>query len=395
MLKAISADLVVTNHDTPIKEGIVIIDTDTGIIEDVLGAGDDISLDIERHRGLLVPGYINAHCHLELSHLKDVIDTGTGLIPFIKGVVTLRQFDDEIIQKAIVSADEAMYDDGIVAIGDISNTTDTVLTKSQSSIRYHTFVEMFDFLQDQNAQSTFDQYYAVYKAQPDVGHHKKSMVPHAPYSVSKTLFGLINQANQPGVTLSIHNQELLAENQLFIDKTGLFIDFYRDFHISLDAFNPSGQSSIYYMMSHLNAGFKTLMVHNTQTTRQEIADCHKWNPETYWVTCPNANLYIENRLPNYEVFVESEAKVCIGTDSLSSNWQLSIFEEMKTIKKYQSRVDDLDIIRWATLNGAEALGYKDLGMILKGLAPGINLIDVDVHEQSFDLSQSISSTKII
>ena len=86
--------------------------------------------------------------------------------------------------------------------------------------------------------------------------------------------------------------------------------------------------------------------------------------------------------------------MCIGTDSLTSNWQLSILEEMKTIKKYQSYIDDLEIIRWATKNGAEALGYNDLGRLEPGLSPGINWIDVRVDNESFDLSKARTISKL-
>ena len=106
-------------------------------------------------------------------------------------------------------------------------------------------------------------------------------------------------------------------------------------------------------------------------------------------------MYIENKLPRYEHFIAEDASVCIGTDSLSSNWQLSIFEEMKTIKKYQSSIDDKTIIRWATLNGAMALGYDQLGKIEIGISPGLNHIDVPVNDGQFDLNQATKSTRIL
>ena len=87
---------------------------------------------------------------------------------------------------------------------------------------------------------------------------------------------------------------------------------------------------------------------------------------------PIANLYIENRLPNYRYFLDSGARVTLGTDSLTSNWQLSILEEMKTIARFQSYVPFEALLRWATLNGAEALGFADtLGSLEPGKTPGL------------------------
>jgi len=346
-------------------------------------------IDIQYHSGLICPGFINAHCHLELSHLKSIIDTGTGLIEFIKGVVTLRDFPQEVVAEAIARADQEMYKNGIVAVGDISNTLDTVSTKNDSFIDYCTFVEMFDFLQGTEARSNFDKYHQVYEGQSRSGNNKVSCVPHAPYSVSPELFKLINDTNTSDSIVSIHNQELTAENDLFLDKTGGFIDFYRDFGIPLKDFHPTGKKSIQYAMDHMDSSVQTLMVHNTQSTVDDIVGAHAWSDNVYWVSCPNANMYIENKLPDYKTFVDNKASLCLGTDSLSSNWQLSILEEMKTIKRYQSSISDADIITWATYNGAKALGYDGhLGTIAPGKTPGINLIDVEVEEAEFNLSQA-------
>ena len=111
------------------------------------------------------------------------------------------------------------------------------------------------------------------------------------------------------------------------------------------------------------------------TTAAEIVAAQQWSDRVFWATCPNANLYIENRLPNYRHFIDANAKMTIGTDSLTSNWQLSVLEEMKTISKYQSFVTTELLLRWATLNGAEALGFEaDLGSLEVGKTPGLNLL---------------------
>ena len=113
-------------------------------------------------------------------------------------------------------------------------------------------------------------------------------------------------------------------------------------------------------------------------TADDISTAHEWSDKVYWATCANANLYIENRLPNYQLFLDGNAKMTIGTDSLTSNWQLSVLDEMKTISKYQSYVSFETLLRWATLNGAEALGYeKDLGSLEVGKTPGLNLLNLE------------------
>jgi cytosine/adenosine deaminase-related metal-dependent hydrolase len=123
---------------------------------------------------------------------------------------------------------------------------------------------------------------------------------------------------------------------------------------------------------------RTLFVHNTLTSREDIAAAHTWSDKVYWATCPNANLFIENKLPDYQFFIDADARMTIGTDSLSSNWQLSILEEMKTISRYQSYVPFDTLLQWATLNGARALGMEDeLGSLEAGKAPGVLLLTMD------------------
>jgi cytosine/adenosine deaminase-related metal-dependent hydrolase len=207
--------------------------------------------------------------------------------------------------------------------------------------------------------------------------HRKSCVPHAPYSVSDKLFAMINKQNEGAVhTVSIHNQEMDAENMLFLNKSGALPEFYAGFNISLGEFISTGRTSVYYAMQHMDPSHKTLFVHNILTTSDEIRDAHAWNDKVYWATNPNANLYIENRLPDYRGFIQNNARMTIGTDSLASNWQLSILDEMKTIARYKSYVPFEMLLQWATLNGAEALGFQDtLGSLETGKKPGLNLLN--------------------
>jgi cytosine/adenosine deaminase-related metal-dependent hydrolase len=374
-MRKISADYIYPVNSDPIENGVVVIDQEGKILE--IGKRENYNTaELEIFKGAIIPGLINTHCHLELSHLKGVAKTGTGLLPFLSTVVNFRDVDQSQIMTAIKEGDEEMQREGIVAVGDISNKLDTADTKSKSPIRYYTFVEMFDFMQDNLADNFYTGYKEVYDGQADGNGNKKSCVPHAPYTVSKRLFQKINTTNPEGATISIHNQETAHENQLFQDKTGGFLDFYKIFNFPLDEFEPSGKTSIHYALSQMDPRQRTMFVHNTMTTAADIEAANTWNRKIYWATCPNANLFIENRLPNYQTFLDTRAKVTIGTDSLTSNWQLSIVEEMKTIAKFQSYVDFDTLLRWATLNGAEALGFEeDLGSIEKGKTPGLVLLE--------------------
>jgi cytosine/adenosine deaminase-related metal-dependent hydrolase len=377
-MQKITADYIFPVTSDPVKEGVIVVD-DHGEIRSIDQRRDHDTASLQYHNGVIVPGFVNTHCHLELSHMKGRVDTGTGLIPFISNVVKFRDIPLEEILEAIVRADTEMYEEGIVAVGDISNVLHTVNQKAKSKINYYTFVEMFDFLQDSMAVQSFEQYKAVYDGQATGNGNKKSCVPHAPYTVSKKLFELLREQNNGGdITLSIHNQETPPEDELFQSKTGDFIDFYRGFGFSLDNFQATKQNSIYYAIEHMDPNHRTIFVHNTLTQIEDIQAAHQWSDKVYWATCANANLYIENKLPNYQSFLDTNARMTIGTDSLTSNWQLSIIEEMKTIARYQSYLSFETLLKWSTINGAEALGYEDqLGSIEVGKRPGLNLLNLD------------------
>ena len=387
-MKFYSADYIIPISSEPIKDGVVIVDS-RGIIESIGKKSDYKSADIEHYHGILMPGMINTHCHLELSHMKGQCPTGTTLIPFITNVVQMRDFAPDLIQEKIVEEDKNMWEAGIQAVGDISNKVDTAAQKKQSPISYYTFVEMFDFMQPAATETTIEQYRNVYKDQAHESGNKRSFVPHAPYSVSEGLFDFINRANPDNATLSIHNQETLDEELLFTAGSGRFPDFFKGFNVNLDHFTPSGKTSIHYALKNMKPKKRNIFVHNTLTSKADIIAAHNWSFDVYWATCPNANMYIENRLPYYKDFIDSNAKMTIGTDSIMSNWQLSVWEEIKTIKKMQSYVPLTDLLTWATINGAEALGYaKSMGSIEVGKRSGLVHVDIEWNGDDTDVSAS-------
>ncbi len=376
-MRYIQADFLFTGTGEVEEKSIVHLNEEGKILNIWKKGAEPKDIQIEYYQGAICPGFVNTHCHLELSHMKGLVATGTSLLPFLKSVVTFRDFPDEIINQAIIEGDREMWENGIVAVGDISNKLDTADTKSKSKIKYYTFVEMFDFLQDTMTATTIKNYKKVFDGQSDVGGNKKSFVPHAPYTVTKGLFAYIKSQNDASKTVSIHNQETVEEDMLFKTGKSGFIDFFSGFGFDMSGFKPTGKPSIQYSMENMNPKCKTIQVHNTKSTSEDIQAAHQWSNNIFWASCPNANLYIENSLPNYQLFLDNDATMTLGTDSLTSNWKLNIVSEILTIQKYCSYVPLQTLIKWACHNGAKALGYEDqLGSMTVGKSPGINIINV-------------------
>ena len=371
-----------------LDDSFVLITDDHGTIDDIVSvaeAGDDI----QTFNGILSPGLINCHCHLELSHLKKVIPPGTGLVTFLKSVVQKRAFDADVIHDRIEKAEKEMHNNGIVAVGDISNQTDAILVKRNSKIRWHTFIEVLS-MTDERADENVDHYLQILRAHHEHLHapNRSVLSPHAPYTISRKTFELINKYTD-GEVISIHNQEHPAEDELYKTGKGEFLELLGLFGFRSSPFPVTGKSSLRSYLPYFNKGQTIFLVHNTFTTPGDISYAKKWAAENkiglVFCLCPNANLYIENELPPIEDLVESKCHIVLGTDSYSSNWQLSIAKEMQTLMvspyfrslKYDDAISLL--LTWATSNGAKALNWEnELGSFVKGKTPGIVLLENDL-----------------
>lgn len=359
-----------------LKEGTVIELDDNGTIKVIYEAG--ISDNVTQYEGTICPGFINAHCHLELSHMLGAVPEHTGLVPFLQQVAQTRNnYTEEQKIEARHTAFKAMQDYGVVAVGDIANTSDTLDLRIQNKVHFHSFVEALGFTQ--TPQKQFDYATAVYHAfdaQAEEGKYlRQSIVPHAPYSVSQQLFSLIDTFDE-NMLLSIHNQECHAEDEYYLTGKGAMNDLFTAIGIDDSFFTPSGKTSLQTYLQWLSDSHPFIFVHNTYTNRADIEVAQTLLKNVYWCLCPNANKYIENTLPDIPMLVEECDNICIGTDSLSSNHQLSVLAELQTIKEHYPETDWETLLRWGTYNGALALQMDDaIGSIEAGKQPGLILIE--------------------
>jgi len=236
---------------------------------------------------------------------------------------------------------------GIVAVGDISNNTETIGVKSKSKIRYHTFVELFGLDSDRSkeilaaAQLAKNEYYNAGLS--------ASLAPHAVYSLSEALWEALYQSykSSPPHIVSMHHQESENEN-----------------------IQP-------HVLRCLAEASQCLLVHNTFSTEDDLAKYNTITRQFYFVLCPSSNLFIQNRLPNLLFYPQQKLcqNICLGTDSLASNTRLSVLEEMKIVHRHAPDIPLAMLVQWATLNGARALGFDNFcGSFEKGKTPGVNLI---------------------
>jgi cytosine/adenosine deaminase-related metal-dependent hydrolase len=147
-MRSFKADYVFPVSSDPIKNGIVTVDDFGKIISvtDTIALSETNNRSVEHVNGIICPGFVNTHCHLELSHLKNKIEQNKGLVGFIQDVQKFRNIENSLVLDAARGADDEMYQNGIVAVGDVANTNLSLSVKANSKLYYHTFIESFGFL---------------------------------------------------------------------------------------------------------------------------------------------------------------------------------------------------------------------------------------------------------
>jgi cytosine/adenosine deaminase-related metal-dependent hydrolase len=362
--------------------------------------------DILTYNGILMPGLINCHCHLELSHMKGKIPEDTGLVDFVFKVVMERAALEENILIAIDAAETEMKSSGIVAVGDICNNTLSISQKQKGNLHYYNFIEASGWLPSvsgtrfERAKWIYDKYeqLPISNEQWATSHGESnlkapnpkpqtsncSIVPHAPYSVSNNLWRQIQPYFQHKI-VSIHNQETKFEDDFFLKGSGDFTRMYEMMKIDNLHHQPTKKTSLQSYYHHLWQAEKIILVHNTFTGQEDIDYVKQQitnnKPQTFFCLCINANQYIENALPPIDLFRKNKCSIVLGTDSLASNRSLSIIDEIKTIRKNYPHISLEEILGWATINGAKALEMDVyLGSFEKGKKPGI----VNLKEKGLD-----------
>ncbi len=382
-VRKITARLIYTLTGPPLENGWILLDG-KGVVLSAGASPEGRPADgpSEYYDGIVVPGFVNCHCHLELSHLRGRIAPNRGMGHFLGEIYRKRSGDPEAMVQAACEADRMMELEGTVAAGDISNTALTLGIKQTSRIRYFTFIETFGFSPGYAGKAITTA--LALKERFDEAGLPSSVVPHSPYSVSRELFariGALESGQRP--ILSMHNQESPDEDRFFRNGDGPIANHIR-YNLGLETqhWSGTGQSSLAAVLPLLPRGNPLLLVHNTHTAPGDLGllkSC--WNDSFYLVLCPNSNRFIGGKLPPVELFRREGLTLCLGTDSLASNRELSLFSEVKTLHRHFPGIPQEELFRWACLNGAAALGMDDrLGSLSPGKTPGlvcISPIDTD------------------
>lgn len=379
-MRYLSATQLFNGRDFLPQGSVLVLNDHNGVVE-VVDKSQIGENPLEFYEGVITPGFVNAHCHLELSHLKNTIPKHTGLPGFARQIIIERNAMMSVNpEEAQLQADLDMWNKGVVAVGDISNGPSSFTVKQNSSLYYHTFVELIG-LNPYNCQTIFDKGLQLLDSLHAKG-LSGSLSPHAPYSTSLDLIREIAEYNSfKKNPISIHNQESVEETRFFMGESSGFHDLFNFLQLDISWFHPPHMSSLGFYSEVLDST-PTLFVHNTFSSAEDIALAK--GEHRYWCFCPGANLYIENTLPNYTLFDSLIDKICIGTDSLASNDTLDLLHECNLILRHSQVYRPEQLLRFITFNAAQALGIENrFGQFTAGVNAGLNLITIHPQEITF------------
>jgi cytosine/adenosine deaminase-related metal-dependent hydrolase len=370
-MRRLSAQFIITNTGAPLKRGIVTVDNGTIIkVENTNGSLTE-SQSVEFYNGIIIPGFVNCHCHLELSHLKGAVPPETGLGEFLIQLQKVRVNNPDVIISSAMSADTDQYNQGIELCADICNTSLTFGIKRKSRIRYINLLEVFGTDPEQAAGRMNE---IIDLSREATGSGLTCFItPHTVYAVSLPLFRLIKEKTSQNRVTSIHFMETEGESSFVSDHSGSLLESF-DKAKMLPGELKTAESITSTILNEVTSSGNLVLVHNTYADRETVKQIQT-RKNIFWCLCPNANLYIENKIPPADMLLSEGCDIVTGTDSLASNGKLSILSELITLQQYYPSLNLQELIRWATINGARALGEdQDFGSIEPGKKPGLLLL---------------------
>ena len=367
-------------------------DTDGRIVNVGLCSEDDEIIE-----GALVPGFVNGHCHVELSHLHTKFRKGTGMAGFINQINELRDWAGrdkkmELVQKWM----DKMWEDGVSAMADISNDDSSFEVKKNHPMYTRTFLEVFGS-EPEMCQGVMSDVTELNRI-ADAAGIDAAPTPHSCYTMSPQLLSASAAAGLERGYISYHSQESQEEEDLLRTGSGAMYENRKRAGMSTPP--VTGESSLKYFIDRLADAKPApydehiLLVHNVCLSQDDIDAARKVMNNVYWTVCPLSNIFIHNALPPIPLMRANSLNIMLGTDSLSSNDDLDMVKEMYCLHDSFPEVPMAEILTWASLNGAAFLGKADeLGSFTPGKKPGIVLVS-GVDKDGFVTKDSCSKRVI-
>ena len=360
----------------PVHNGFVEMEDDGTVVR--TGVCADPASEPVFYDGALAPGFVNAHCHVELSYLKGQFRKGTGMAGFIDQINEMR--DNKSMEEKLhdlTVAMDSLWEQGVVAMADISNCADSFAVKASHPMYTRTFLEVFG-TEPEDCAAVMDGVLQLKEVADGFG-IDAAPTPHACYTMSPELVTAVSVEGLKSGFLSFHSEETVEEEEMLKYGSGKMWENRVKAGMSVPP--VTGKSSLLYFIDRLLAGHPApfdehiLLVHECCMDQEGIDAAKAVMNHPFVAVCPLSNLFIHNALPPIDLMRRNGLKVCVGTDSLSSNDDLNIVDELFCLQRNFPEVPLGELLTWASRNGAEFLAKPEFGTLEPGKRPGLVLID--------------------
>ena len=362
----------------PVQNGFVEYDDEGTILR--TGVCEDVAAEPHFLAGCaLVPGFVNTHCHIELSYMRGLFRRGTGMAGFIDQINALRDTAPQAERiETIRSRMNQLWQRGVQAMADISNGSDSFAIKAASPLYTRTFLEVFG-TEPEDCPEVMEAVLALQRQAQSFG-LDAAPTPHACYTMSPELVTASSAAGLASGYLSFHSEETPEEEEMMRSGSGPMWE--NRVRAGMSTPPVTGTSSLLYFLDRLekvhSAPFDEhiLLVHEVCMDAEGIAAVKAKLRHPFIALCPLSNIYIHDALPPVELLRGSGLTLTVGTDSLSSNDDLDMVSELFCLQENFPQLSLEEMLGWACTNGAAFLGKEDvLGRLEAGMRPGIVCID--------------------
>ena len=360
----------------PVLNGFVEMEDDGTVVR--TGVCADPAAEPVFYDGALAPGFVNAHCHVELSYLKGQFRKGTGMAGFIDQINEMR--DNKSMEEKVqdlTAAMDSLWEQGVVAMADISNCADSFAVKARHPMYTRTFLEVFG-TEPEDCDAVMEGVRKLKEVADGYG-IDAAPTPHACYTMSPELVTAVSVEGLKSGFLSFHSEETEEEEEMLKYGSGKMWENRVKAGMSVPP--VTGKSSLLYFIDRLLAGRPApfnehiLLVHECCLDQEGIDAVKAVMNHPFVAVCPLSNLFIHNALPPIGLMRRNGLKVCVGTDSLSSNDNLNIVDELYCLQRNFPEVPLGELLTWASRNGAEFLAKSEFGTLEPGKRPGLVFID--------------------
>jgi cytosine/adenosine deaminase-related metal-dependent hydrolase len=364
-MKIVRARTVLPMLGPPIDDGAVAIEgnkiADVGKFADLSKEYGSNTLDLGEQ--VLLPGLINAHCHLDYTMLRGKIAPQNSFADWIRAINAEKAKLSE--QDYIDSINAGFAESARFGTTTIVNLAafPKLAVAIDEPIRTWWFGEMIDVRNPDRADQIANETAQSLKSKKHWG-----LAPHAPFTASPRLYARCEDiARRENVRLTTHLAESREEMQMSLNESGPLLEFLAS--IGADFFEYNGETPVRHLSRSCLLDDRWILAHLNSVRAGDLLLLANSKTKPHIVHCPRSHTYFRHESFELEQFQQPEFRfnVCLGTDSLASNPDLSLFGEMRELLRKHRSVSPRAALEMATLNGAAALGQPHA---IGRLAPG-------------------------